>query len=844
LTTITTSGRQDADLKEEGMNRFARFAAWLLVMRAVTTWAQVVSLEPLVGGLDQPVFLTHAHDGSNRKFIVEQPGRILVMQPGSTSTSVFLDIRSRVLSGGERGLLGLAFHPLYATNGRFFVNYTRETDGATVIAEYHVSAVNRNAADPGSESVLLVILQPYPNHNGGMIAFGPDNYLYIGMGDGGSAYDPENRAQNVDDLLGKMLRIDVDHPLSPSVRYSSPASNPHFGPSVPGRDEIYAIGLRNPWRFSFDRLNGQLYAGDVGQVSREEIDIIVRGGNYGWRVLEGTLCTGLGPAPCSMPSIAPITEYATGQGGRCAITGGYVYRGSRQSLPYGAYIYGDYCSGEIFMFQGGPANVILDTNLNISSFGEDESGEIYVVGLGGSISRLAGTAAPGASQKRYATANRGGVSLVSSGAGISSLRTGYARIIPDAGDALPDGLALLSWHQNALLVGETTIASSPLVGSGRTFALVSASRNTGVAIANPNPFPVNVDFHFTNSIGFDFGHNSTTIPANGQVSAFLNQSPFNGGSEIDGTFTFRAVGGLVSATAVLGVTNARSEFLMSALPVVPINSTVLNGTIFPQWTHGGVWQSEFIVVNPSDVLVTGLINLFSANGTFVEGLVYAVAPRSSQHLSPLTQNSTTITGFARVIPTGGPLPSAVELMRVQTSAGIVTESSLTAIAASGLAFRGYGEFSTVARTGIAIVNLFGDDATATVELRDLDGSFRDRADVDLPPSGQVSLYIDEIPGIDASTPFQGIVRVTSATQIAVTLVRVRLNERGDYLINVTPPKDAAETTLGQEAVFPQLAVGGGSDMQFVLINPQNTGSNSGLMRFFAPNGDVLQLPLP
>src|SRR5678815_2162683 len=216
------------------------------------------------------------------------------------------------------------------------------------------------------------------------------------------------------------------------------------------------------------------------------------------------------------------------------------------------------------------------------------------VNLGGSISRLAGTAAPGASLKRYVTANRGGVSLVSSGAGVPTLRTGYARIIPDTGDTLPDGLAILSWHQNAVLVSETTIPASPLVGSGRTVALVSTTRNTGVAIANPNPFPVNVDFHFTNSIGFDFGHGTTMIPAEGQVSAFLNQSPFNGGSAIDGTFTFRAVGGLVSATAILGVTNSRGEFLMSALPVVPINATVLNATNFAQWTLGGGWRAELI----------------------------------------------------------------------------------------------------------------------------------------------------------------------------------------------------------------------------------------------------------
>lgn len=345
-----------------------------------------IQLVPVLSGLTNPLYLTSARDGSNRLFIVEQPGRIKVLQPGATSPTVFLDITDKVLSGGERGLLGLAFHPQFSTNGRFFVNYTRRPDGATVIAEYRVSASNPDLAD-GQEKVILIIPQPFPNHNGGMVEFGPDGFLYIGMGDGGSANDPGNRAQNLQELLGKILRIDVDR-ADGSQPYSSPVDNPFFG-SIPGRDEIYALGFRNPWRFSFDRATGQLYVGDVGQNAIEEVDVVVRGGNYGWRVFEGSRCTNLGPAPCDRSNyIFPIVEYSHG-GGRCSVTGGYVYRGSRNSLPVGSYVYGDFCSGEIFLFRDGASQVLLDTDINIASFGEDESGEIYVVGLGGTVHRIA-----------------------------------------------------------------------------------------------------------------------------------------------------------------------------------------------------------------------------------------------------------------------------------------------------------------------------------------------------------------------------------------------------------------------------------------------------------------------
>ncbi len=357
-----------------------------------------VQLQSVLTGLASPLYLTHAHDGSNRLFILEQGGRILVLQPGAATPTVFLDIAANVVSGGEQGLLGLAFHPQYATNRRFFVHYTRLVDGAIVIAEYHVSATDPNLAET-AETVLLVIPHPlFTNHNGGTIAFGPDGFLYIGTGDGGFANDPNNRAQNTNDLLGKLLRIDVNTPNGP-VPYSSPSDNPFFG-ATPGSDEIFALGLRNPFRWSFDRATGQLYAGDVGQDAREEIDIITNGENYGWRVFEGTLCTNIDPGLCNPANFTPpIAEYDH-SAGRCAIIGGHVYRGAMSTLPAGAYVYGDLCTGEIFQLfpatSGGAQTLLLDTALDggLSSFGEDEAGEIYVVGLNGTVDRLVTTTPP------------------------------------------------------------------------------------------------------------------------------------------------------------------------------------------------------------------------------------------------------------------------------------------------------------------------------------------------------------------------------------------------------------------------------------------------------------------
>lgn len=360
---------------------------WAACITLAAPWVQAIELSPVLTGLSSPVLATHAGDGSGRLFVVEQTGRVLVLRPGATSPGVFLDVSTRIAPGGERGLLGLAFHPQYATNGRLFVFYTRSGDGALTIAEYRASA-DPDLAEP-TELPLLTIPHPgQSNHNGGMLAFGPDGMLYIGTGDGGGSNDPQNNAQNIEVLLGKILRLDVDQPdLVGGTRYSSPTDNPYVGRA--GRDEIHSTGWRNPWRFSFDRLTGQGWVADVGQGEREEIDSpLLLGGNYGWRVYEGTRCTGLDSALCIPANfVAPLLEY-THVSGRCSVTGGYVYRGSRNALPAGTYVFADFCTGEVFGWNGVTQSLLLASGQNVSGFGEDESGELYVVGLGGTVSRI------------------------------------------------------------------------------------------------------------------------------------------------------------------------------------------------------------------------------------------------------------------------------------------------------------------------------------------------------------------------------------------------------------------------------------------------------------------------
>lgn len=339
----------------------------------------------IAGGLDAPLGFVHAGDGSARMFIVEQGGVIKVFDDGRVLPEPFLDLTDVTEGGGEQGLLGLAFHPEYDSAGRFFVNYT-DLNGDTVVAEYRRDSPTQ--ADPSSGRTLLTVDQPYSNHNGGHLDFGPDGYLYIGLGDGGSGGDPHGNGQSLDTLLGKLLRIDV----SESGDYSIPRDNPFADGG--GRQEIWAYGLRNPWRFSFDTATRSLWIGDVGQSAQEEINRVemdAPGLNFGWNRMEGDACYAP-PSGCEGEDLVlPAVTYSHDDG--CSVTGGHVYRGTEQPELRGAYFYGDYCSGKIWVvdasrLQPGGAVELLDTELSISSFGVGASGELHIVDLGGAIYRV------------------------------------------------------------------------------------------------------------------------------------------------------------------------------------------------------------------------------------------------------------------------------------------------------------------------------------------------------------------------------------------------------------------------------------------------------------------------
>lgn len=348
-------------------------------------------LHDVVNGLEMPLFLTSPPGDLIRLFVVEKAGRIRIIKDGGLLPTSFLDISGKVSNGSEQGLLGLAFHPQYATNGRFVVNYTN-TAGDTRVSVYRVST-DPDRADAASEQAILALDQPFSNHNGGMVVFGPDGKLYIGLGDGGSAGDPQGHGQNRNSLLGKILRLDVSATGVASV----PSDNPFVGQSN-ARPEIWSYGLRNPWRFSFDRSIGDLYIADVGQNAREEVNVSTdiaqfgRGRNFGWNIMEGTACfSGSG---CNQNGLTlPVLEYGHGDG--CSVTGGYVYRGAALALYVGHYFYGDYCEGWVRSFRlTGPGVTLqkewtsLRPGSQILSFGEDARGEIYVLTSSGHVYRI------------------------------------------------------------------------------------------------------------------------------------------------------------------------------------------------------------------------------------------------------------------------------------------------------------------------------------------------------------------------------------------------------------------------------------------------------------------------
>ncbi len=390
---------------------FVSIALGITVLSQGIPAPYTVRLQPFLTGLTKPILIRNAKDGTKRLFIVQQSGVVKVLQPGSTTPSDFINLSSKivvpVVTGDERGLLGMTFHPQFTANGLFYVDYTRLADGATVIAEYKTTTGNGSSdtGDISTERILLTIPQPFGNHNGGMVEFGSDGFLYIGMGDGGSANDPGSRAQNRAQLLGKMLRIDPNVPQGSPVPYLIPPTNPFQGAGTSRCDggsttagttcqELWTIGMRNPWRWSFDRGGtNQLYLADVGQDQIEELDIITGGGNYGWRVYEGNQCTNLDASLCSgggtpITQIPPYFTYSH-TGGRCSVTGGYVYRGGLGSLPVGAYTFADYCTGELWMWNNNAQTLLQDTPRSIISFGEDEDGELYVCYSNGQIDKIA-----------------------------------------------------------------------------------------------------------------------------------------------------------------------------------------------------------------------------------------------------------------------------------------------------------------------------------------------------------------------------------------------------------------------------------------------------------------------
>jgi glucose/arabinose dehydrogenase len=355
-----------------------------------------LSLVLVAQGLDAPLYVTAPPGDTQRIFIVEQSGRIRILRNGTLLPTPFLDLSGRISSGGERGLLGLAFHPQYAANRRFVVYYTNPS-GDTRVSVFQASS-NPDLADAASEQVILAVTQPFANHNGGMVVFGPDGKLYIGLGDGGSGGDPQGNGQNRNVLLGKILRLDVNG----SGQASVPADNPFAGQSG-RRPEIWSYGLRNPWRFSFDRTLGDLYIGDVGQSAREEIDVsteaaqLGRGLNYGWNTMEGTACYSPSTGCVRTGLTLPVLDYDHGAG--CSVTGGYVYRGAAIPPLRGTYFYGDYCQGWVRSFRLSGTGVTLPTDWaslrpggQITSFGEDAQGEIYIVIQSGKVLRIVAAA--------------------------------------------------------------------------------------------------------------------------------------------------------------------------------------------------------------------------------------------------------------------------------------------------------------------------------------------------------------------------------------------------------------------------------------------------------------------
>jgi glucose/arabinose dehydrogenase len=794
--------------------------------------------------INTPTFARNANDGTGRMFVLEQSGRILAVQPDSGATSIFLDLTDRVMTSTERGLLGLAFHPDFPNNRRFFVDYTRKPDGAVVVAEYHVSSSNPNIAE-NQETILLTISHPNAEHNGGMLEFGVDGFLYISVGDGGPGNDPSNHAQDLNSLLGKILRLDIDH-AGPNTPYSSPSSNPFYGTKA-GRDEIYAFGFRNPWRFSFDSLTQELYVGDVGQDAVEEVDVVEAGGNYGWRVFEGWFCTNLGPAPCVPENyISPIYTYVhTGRGGRCSITGGYVYRGNKQTLPFGAYIFGDYCTGEVLMFYRGEEKRLLATNKRITAFAVDEDGELYVVG--GTVDRIVNSGAPFTPTTSFNFAGGGGVSFDTSGEG-DEISVDHAVVHADDEDSRPGGLAFIELRQDGILVNETAVPATALIEYGRFYAEISSLVDTGVAFANPDMArPAIISFNFTDSEGNDLGADTLKIPPGGQLATFLDQEPFHGPSMFSGSVTFSS-SIPIAAVALRGVLNERSEFLTTTLPVVGLESSSSAAVTVSHIAAGGAWTTEILLLNPTDEILTGTVRFLTAGGTdatvTVDGMnvsqaAYAIPPRSSRKLRAGSEDSLSTARSSIVTPDPSQATPSVGTVYAYASNGITISMTGSGAVPPSTDFDVYAQIDSASsiETGVAIANPSNEPVDVNYGLVRLDGSSSGlTGQISIGPHGQTVWFVSELPGAsDLSLPFKGVLHLSSSTSITALAIRGRYNERGEFLLSTTPPADASSIP-GNETFIPQVVSGGGYSTEIVLYDLQGGKPVSGNIYFFDQSG--------
>lgn len=393
----TTSPPAETPIRSAVASPLVASPAATVTLAPLPSGPDTLDLQPFASGLADPIGITHAGDGSGRLYVNERGGRVRVVEAdGTLREAPFVDLGPAIVAGGEQGLLGVAFHPDYAANRRLFVAYTAVADGSNTIAEL-TAATDGETADAASLRMLVAVPDPAPNHNGGQLGFGPDGFLYASLGDGGGANDQFGHGQDPTELLGSILRLDVDARPAGDAPYAIPADNPFAANGAragEGAPEVWAYGLRNPWRFSFDRENGDLYIGDVGQGQWEEIDRqpgdSAGGENYGWSVVEGRHCFGGGSCD-QAPFVGPIAEYSHDQG--CSVTAGYVYRGEAQPPLAGVYLFGDYCSGYLFTLQVDAGTVtpklVRETGLEISAFGENEAGELYLASLGdGTIYRI------------------------------------------------------------------------------------------------------------------------------------------------------------------------------------------------------------------------------------------------------------------------------------------------------------------------------------------------------------------------------------------------------------------------------------------------------------------------